>query len=98
MSVDIDGKMMIGVDAYDVYYDEDEYEDVSEFIGNSGLSYMSPYYDSDPSDWFVGIEVRDMEISWLFSEEGQNMVRDIVHKVEETTGCTPRLHGGAHVW
>lgn len=46
-------------------YDEDWQEklDISEVIEEMGLTYASPYYDSPVEDWFIGVEVSELDLT-----------------------------------
>lgn len=52
-------------------YGEEWEEDkgVDEIIEEMGLSYASPYYDSPIRDWFIGIEVSELDLTST-SEKG----------------------------
>ena len=43
--------------------DWEEERDVTEIIEEMGLSYASPYYDSPTHDWFIGIEISELDLT-----------------------------------
>lgn len=72
MGIDIGSKLVVGrsylriVEHYRERLDEDSFEewleDFEEDLYNGSYDYASPYYDSGPEEWFVGIEVPDGNI------------------------------------
>lgn len=59
------------------------------------FEYASPYYDSDPQQWFIGFEIPNYQ---EISEEWWESVNEAVQEFEALTGVKPRIRGGAHVW
>lgn len=105
MGIDIRDRLMIGAyvnelgeffnrlieegdEEYDSYGDRGEVIEVY-------FDYMSPYYDSDIDDWFVGYCVKNEQ------EVGSSLYESIhllAEKFEEVTGVPAVLKGGAHVY
>ena len=56
MGMSIDAKVIYGC-----YYSElprEVLDDVDEMLNSGELDYASPYYDSNRSDWIVGVQIR----------------------------------------
>lgn len=104
MGIDIRDKLMVGayVSDLDEFFtnliengDEnyDSYGDRGEVI-EVYFDYMSPYYDSDPDDWFVGFHIMNgVPIKELIEN-----VKEASEKFEKITGIIPVVKGGAHVF
>ena len=97
MGIDISGGMMVGSPARDVSYDDQEGEyEFNEFLEDNNLDYMSPWYDADPSEYFVGYPVRQIVIDnidvWL------DDVKRKAKEFEEVTGAKAILYGGPNVY
>ena len=99
MGIDISDKLMVGVDApeLDSWFNrmEDETDlDKCELI-EQYFDYMSPYYDSDPSHWFIGFTVPNYQGP---DQDWFDVVQETAHQFEILTGVKARLKGGAHVY
>lgn len=105
MGVYTENKLMVGayVNDLDEFFtnliengDEhyDSYEDRGEVI-EVYFDYMSPYYDSDPDDWFVGYELNNCQ---SVGAELYESIRSLSEKFEKLTGVYAVLKGGAHVF
>ena len=106
MGIDVDSKLMIGC-SYDEL--EEFFEKVIELgesekheaLGNAYeviecyFEYTSPYYDSDPQQWFIGFEIPNYKTP---DEEWFSLVKGTCDAFEALTGVKPRIRGGAHVW
>lgn len=69
-------------------------EDPGEVI-ECYFEYASPYYDSDPQQWFIGFKVPNYKTP---DEEWFSLVKGTCDAFEALTGVKPRIRGGAHVW
>lgn len=105
MGIDIRDRLMVGADVSKLEdfftrlieegdEDYDSYEDKGEVI-EVYFNYMSPYYDSDVDDWFVGFRVYNEQPANSALYESINV---LVEKFEKLAGVTPVLKGGAHVY
>lgn len=105
MGIDIRDKLMVGADVSDLedFFarlieegDEnyDSYEDRGEVI-EAYFDYMSPYYDSDLDDWFVGYRVENEQ---QVGASLYDSIHLLAEKFEKLTGVTAVLKGGAHVF
>lgn len=104
MGIDITDKLMVGASYGELehffkqkieeHIDDDHsygtYDVVEEYF-----EYISPYYDSDPSDWFIGFAVPNYQEP---TAEWFEIVQETAHQFEILTGVKPRLKGGAHVY
>ena len=105
MGIDIRDKLMVGADVSDLEdffarliaegdEEYDSYEGRLEVI-EMYFDYMSPYYDSDIDDWFVGYRVENEQQVGASLYES---IRLLSEKFEELTGVEAVLKGGAHVF
>ena len=105
MGVDIRDRLMVGayVNELGEFFnrlieegdeDYDSYGDRGEII-EVYFDYMSPYYDSDIDDWFVGYRVENEQ---QFGESLYKSIHLLSGKFEELTGVDAVLKGGAHVF
>lgn len=105
MGIDIRDRLMVGayVNELGKFFnrlieegdkDYDSYGDRGEVI-EVYFDYMSPYYDSEIDDWFVGYRVNNEQ------EVGSSLYESIhllAEKFEAVTGVPAVLKGGAHVY
>lgn len=59
------------------------------------FEYASPYYDSDPQQWFIGFRIPNYQ---ELNEDWWEIVKETAYQLELLTGVKPRIRGGAHVW
>lgn len=99
MGIDISDKLMVGVDAHELesWFNRmgDETGRYRHELTYQYFEYMSPYYDSDPSDWFIGFIVPNCQEP---NQDWFEVVQETAHQFELLTGVKPRLKGGAHVY
>lgn len=101
MGVYTENKLMVGayVSDLDEFFtklienENEDYSDRTEII-EAYFDYMSPYYDSDPDDWFVGFHI----MNGVPLKELVENVKEASEKFEKITGITPVVKGGAHVF
>jgi hypothetical protein len=85
MGVEYKAKLLVGL----------PYEKLEEFLDGKdpedfGLDYASPYYDSDPSEWIVGVEVASTEdFSWCEVDVHEH--KKAFEKFKEITGLVGEL-------
>lgn len=106
MGIDVDSKLMVGCSYGELeeFFEKvielgetdkhEALEDTSEVI-ECYFEYASPYYDSDPQQWFIGFEIPNYKTP----DEGWfDKVHEESQKFEALTGVKPRIRGGCHVW
>lgn len=59
------------------------------------FDYISPYYDSDKEDWFIGFKIPNHQ---EVNDEWWEVVKETAYQFELLTGLKPRIKGGAHVY
>lgn len=105
MGIDIRDRLMVGADVSQLEdfftrlieegdEDYDSYEDKGEVI-EVYFDYMSPYYDSDVDDWFVGFRVDNEK---HIDSDLYRSISKLAEKFEKLTGVAAVLKGGAHVY
>lgn len=67
MSIDISAKLMLvpDVDVYKHFESQLTELPFYEILEDLGLDYASPWFDADPSEWVVGIELKPASYSDL---------------------------------
>jgi len=102
MVIDIEGKMLVGErvsklniseEMLEQYDCEDEYEFYTEI-----LDYASPYFDSDPEDWFVGYGISNTSIGDDGWTVWVNRVEEAAKNFQRLTGVPARLIGTQNVF
>ena len=94
MGIDIDSKMMVGVN-HQVSWDDEEYDSYIEWAEDQGLTLAYPYYDCPDEEASIGIEVPNCDDSTQdqFVEE---LSRAFI-EFENITGQCGTLKAFAHV-
>jgi len=90
LGIDIDGKMIIGAKCRDTKYEGDY-----DFIGwanERGLEVLSPWFDADILDCYVGFVVRDIQVSGI-DERWMDSLIDKSMEFEKLLGCEASLLG-----
>lgn len=96
MGMDIDSKLMYGLDYSELvkHLDEDQIEQLDNDLDDGDIDYASPYYDSDREDWFVGVSLRqDITVESCIKQ--MNNAEDFF---KERFGVSGVVRGCAHVW
>ena len=60
MGIDIEAKLMYGMDMIDI--DDEFSEDIETGLENDVLQCASPFYDSPLIFWFIGFEISEGEV------------------------------------
>lgn len=105
MGIDIRDRLMVGayVNELGEFFnrlieegdeDYDSYEGRLEVI-EVYFDYMSPYYDADIDDWFIGYRVENEQQVGASLYES---IRLLSEKFKELTGVEAVLKGAAHVF
>lgn len=106
MGIDIDSKLIVGCSYQELEPFFEQIIELGETKEHYALSdanevieqyfdYASPYYDSPPTEWFIGFEVenyQDADPTFLAS------IGELAERFLLMTDVVPRLRGGCHVW
>ena len=98
MGIDISGGMIVGSEAENISYDEEQYEEVWEFADAHNLSCYSKWYDAGSEGQVLGFTVDDVD---PLSPEFESWVKDVkdkAHKFYQLTGIKAELIGMQNVW
>jgi len=95
MGIDIGGSMLVGALGDSLNIPEDE--DFFEWIEESGLTYLSLYYDSPLEDKYFGFIVEDIPVKEM-DEVWFKKITDLATKFEDITGVKAYLIGSQDVW
>ena len=98
MGIDISGSMIVGLPADEVWYDEEEFEHLTEFVDHHGLDCMSGSYDCGGDEKVVGFEIKDVSLEDNKFDIWSDEVRRLANQFEEITGQIPWLIGMQDVW
>ena len=98
MGIDISGVMIVGLPADEVWYDEEEFVDLNEFINHHGFDCMSGSSDCDEDEKVVGFEIKDTSLKGDKFDIWSDEVRRLANQFEEITGQIPWLIGMQDVW
>ena len=106
MGIDVDHSLLVGASYQEL---ENFFEKIIE-LGETNkheactgyqeviecyFNYASPYYDSDPEDWFLGFRIPNFQ---QVNEDWWEVVKEAAHQFELLTGVKAQIRGGAHVW
>lgn len=80
MGISMRAKLLFGVP----YEELAELENIDEMLDDGELDYASPYYDSDRSDWVVGVE---LSREYPGEAEVVEAIRKARVEFEKLTGC-----------
>jgi len=98
MGIDIDGKMMVGAWVEDVAekLELETGDELWKFVEDNELSTASPYYDSEPMEWFIGLTIPDTPIS----EAGKliGYINEAQNKLAPLLGEDLIIAGLPNVW
>lgn len=96
MSVDMDGKMILGCKCNLTQINTVE-DGLYNWVCKNKLEYASPWYDASPDDWIIGFLIKDVSVDEM-NEEWMNDIREKSEQFEKLTGVKPKLMGVCNVW
>lgn len=97
MGIDINGSMMVGCPAENLVYDDKDGEyELYDYIEDTGLDTLSPWYDASTDECFCGFEIPDVDIEDI--DEWVKEVKKKAKEFKELTGCESTLVGMQDVW
>lgn len=96
MSVDVEGKMLLGYKYSETKVDTGE-DSLGDWVYENKLEYASPWYDASPDNWIIGFLVEDVSIDEM-DEEWINVLKKKAEQFEKLAGVKPKLMGVCNVW
>ena len=96
MSIDIDGKMILGYQYSETKVDIGE-DSLGDWVYENKLEYASPWYDAPPKEWIIGFNIKDVSVDEM-DEEWMNDLKNKSEQFEKLTGVKPKLMGVCNVW
>lgn len=99
MGIDIEGGMIVGAAAKEFVarHDGDDDWSLGEWADDHDMACMSPWYDADYEDQYIGFSVSDMPISGI-TDAWVADIREKAARFKELTGLEASLIGMQNVW
>ncbi len=94
MGIDYQAAIMIGLPQGNIEYNEDEYEDLSDFLNEHGMELCAPSYDGDDADDAIAGFVYKCTGSYQSDELDWNQaeIDKLKAKFKEITGEDARVY------
>lgn len=100
MGIDTSACLIWGVEANELEYDEEVWDDLYEYVEGMGLDRASPYYDSDIYENIIGIPLgyactygaREIDAEGL-----PEAISNAASRFKELTGLEGRLYLSPHI-
>ena len=93
MGIDYDGNMIVGAKESLINIPEDE----DDWAYDNGMKTMSPYYDADPDDRYIGFKIENIPVKDI-DDEWVKMIKAHAAKFKELTGVEAELIGMQNIW